>query len=91
MTITMRSSPRANGTTVPTHEAGHEWIYRITALADPPESKYVLTPNEAQSLTRRLRSVGYEAPARAPATAFVIVTDEERDAIVANNAPGTTR
>lgn len=39
---------------MPAHEAGHEWIYRITALAEPPESKYVLTPYEAQSLTRRL-------------------------------------
>ncbi|KOV54699.1 hypothetical protein ADL00_29600 [Streptomyces sp. AS58] len=77
---------------MPTHEAGHGWIYRITALADPPESKYVLTPHEAQSLTRRLRSVGYEAQvARAPATAFVIVTDEELDLLVANNGPGTTR
>lgn len=81
MTVTLRSSPRANRTAVPTHEADHEWIYRITTLADPPESKYVLTPYEAQSLTRRLRSVGYEAQvAWASATA-----------LVANNAPGNTR
>lgn len=79
---------------MPAHEAGREWIYRITALAEPPESKYVLTPYEAQSLTRRLSSVGYEAQvARAPATAFVIVGDEELDALVAeaDNASGSTR
>ncbi|WP_141747231.1 hypothetical protein [Streptomyces agglomeratus] len=80
---------------MPAHEAGHEWIYRVTALADPPESKYVLTPYEAQSLTRRLRSVGYEAQVgRVPATAFVIVSDEELDALVAaadNASENSTR
>ncbi|MFD9775025.1 hypothetical protein ACFWXE_32480 [[Kitasatospora] papulosa] len=79
---------------MPAHEAGHEWIYRVTALADPPESKYVLAPYEAQSLRRRLRNVGYEAQvARVPATAFVLISDEELDALVvsADNEPGSTR
>ncbi|MER5549973.1 hypothetical protein ABT072_48210 [Streptomyces sp. NPDC002589] len=66
------------------HEAGHEWIYRITALADPPESKYVIAPYEARSFKRRLHAVGYEAQvARVPASAFVAVSDEELDALVA--------
>lgn len=79
---------------MPAHEAGHEWIYRVTVLGDPPESKYVLAPYEAQSLTRRLRNVGYEAQvARVPATAFVLISDEELDALVvaADNEPGSTR
>ncbi|MFD8947736.1 hypothetical protein ACFV0B_02600 [Streptomyces xanthophaeus] len=74
---------------MPTHEAGHEWIYRVTALADRPESKYVLSPYEAGSLKRRLRQVGYEADvARVPASAFVPLTDEELDALVASAATG---
>ncbi|WP_435060165.1 hypothetical protein [Streptomyces sp. bgisy060] len=69
-----------------THETGHEWIYRVTALADPPESRYALSPYEARSLKQRLRPIGYEAEvARVPASAFVLLTDEELDAL-ANSA-----
>ncbi|MEU2769896.1 MULTISPECIES: hypothetical protein [Streptomyces] len=55
---------------------------------------YVLAPYEARSLTRRLRSVGYVAQvARVPTTAFVLISDEELDALVvaADNVPGSTR
>ncbi|MFJ4003952.1 hypothetical protein ACIPWL_10895 [Streptomyces sp. NPDC090023] len=72
-----------------THEAGHEWIYRVTALADAPESKYVLSPYEARSLKRRLREADYEAAvARVPASAFVPLTDGELDALVDSEATG---
>ncbi|GLX22608.1 hypothetical protein [Streptomyces lavendulae] len=65
------------------HEVGHEWIYRVTALADRLESKYVLSPYEARSLKEGLRQVGYEADvARVPASAFVPLSNEELDALV---------
>ncbi|WP_327740593.1 hypothetical protein OG749_47040 (plasmid) [Streptomyces nojiriensis] len=65
------------------HEAGHEWIYRVTAFADTPESKYVLSPYEARSLKQRVEKIGYQAQvSRVPATAFVAVSDDELDLLV---------
>lgn len=72
-----------------THEAGHEWIYRVTALGDRLESQYVLSPYEARALKRRLREADYEADvARVPASAFVPLTGEELDALVDSEATG---
>ncbi|MFD8417240.1 hypothetical protein ACFV2Q_36805, partial [Streptomyces sp. NPDC059650] len=65
------------------YEPGHEWIFRVTALANPPESKYVLSPYEARLLKKRLRQAGYGADvARVPASAFIPLSDEELDALV---------
>lgn len=67
-------------------EAGHEWIYRLTATrkddGEPLESQYYISPHKARFWRNELRETGYEAKAaRVPASAFTELTDAELDAL----------
>ncbi|MEU9575655.1 hypothetical protein AB0D62_38740 [Streptomyces massasporeus] len=62
------------------HEAGHEWLYRVAALTETPESKYYLTAYEARAWRDRLRQLGHNVHVdRAPASAFTPIADAELD------------
>lgn len=69
-----------------TFEAGHEFIYRLTATrrsdGEPLESQYYVSAHKARFWRNELRETGYEAKAaRVPASAFEELDDAELDAL----------